>query len=64
MGSECASENFTGDAILARSQPAITCSKLIIETRCEIWRRCGVLIVNFEHILELLLVFLLLTLNT
>ena len=27
------------------------------------WRRSGVFIVNFEHILHLLLVFLLLTLN-
>ena len=45
------------------TQPAITCSKLTIETleqRCEIcskltikWRRFGVFIVNFEHILHL-----------
>ena len=34
-----------------------------IETRCEIWRRSGVFIVNFEHILQLVLVFLLFTLN-
>ena len=27
------------------------------------WRRSGVLIVNFEHFLQLVLVFLLLTLN-
>ena len=35
-------------------------------TRCEIasqWRRSGVFIVNFEHISQLLLVFMLLTLN-
>ena len=45
------------------TQPAITCSKLTIETleqSCEIcskltikWRRFGVFIVNFEHILHL-----------
>ena len=40
------------------------CSKLTIKTRerCH-WRRSGVLIVNFEHISLLVLVFLLLTLN-
>ena len=45
------------------TQSAITCSKLRTRTRCEIcskltikkperrqWRRCGVLIVNFQHI--------------
>ena len=56
------------------SQPAITCSKLIIETRtrCEIclkftittpksWRRS--VFINFEHISRLVLVFLQLTLS-
>ena len=40
------------------------CSKLIIKTteRCQ-WRRSGVFIVDFEHILHLALVFLLLTLS-
>ena len=40
------------------------CSKLTIKTpeRSQ-WRRSGVFIVNFEHILHLVLVFLLLTLN-
>ena len=40
------------------------CSKLTIKTleRCH-WRRFGSFIVNFEHILHLLLVFPLLTLN-
>ena len=54
-----------------RTQPAITCSKLTIETLeqgvnyvqiCQ-WRRSGVFIVNFEHISHLVLLFLLLTLN-
>ena len=61
------------------TQPAITCSKLNninTRTRCEIcskltikiperhqWRRSGNFIVNFEHILHLFLVFLLLTLS-
>ena len=39
-------------------QPAFTCSKLATETLEQ-----GVFIVNFEHILYLVLVFLLLTLN-
>ena len=30
---------------------------------CAVWRRSGVFIVNFEHILRLVLVFLLLTLR-
>ena len=40
------------------------CSKLIIKTpeRCH-WHCSGVIIVNFEHISHLVLVFLLLTLN-
>ena len=40
------------------------CSKLTIKTpeQCQ-WRHSGVFIVNFEHILHLFLVFLLLTLN-
>ena len=40
------------------------CSNLTIKTleRCQ-WRRSGAFIVNFEHILHLALVFLLLTLN-
>ena len=37
-------------------------SKLTIKTRRQ-WRRSGVFIVNFEHILRLALVFLLLTLS-
>ena len=61
------------------SQPAISCSKLTIETReqdCEIcwkltikiperrhWSCFSVFIVNFEHISHLFLVFLLLTLS-
>ena len=61
------------------TQPAITCSKLIIETleqKCEICskltiktperrqlRRSGVFIVNCKHISHIFLVFLLLTLN-
>ena len=40
------------------------CSKLTIKTReRRQWRRSGVFIVNFEHILHPVLVFLLLTLN-
>ena len=42
------------------SQPANTCSKLTIETlEQDMWRRSGVFIVNFEHILHLVLVFFL-----
>ena len=60
-------------------QPPITCSKLTIETqehgvkyvqsltiktpKQRHFRRSGVIIVNFEHILHLVLVFLLLTLS-
>ena len=48
--------------------PAITCSKLTIETleqdvKYVHWRRSGVFIVNSEHISHLVLVFLLLTLS-
>ena len=40
------------------------CSKLTIKTaERRHWRRSGVFIANFEHILHLVLVFLLLTLN-
>ena len=41
------------------------CSKLTIKTpeRCH-WRRSGVFIINFEHILHVLLVFILLTIWT
>ena len=40
------------------------CSKLTIKTsERRHWRRPGVFIVNFEHISQLVLVFLLLTLN-
>ena len=40
------------------------CSDLTIKTpERRQWRRSGVFIVNFDHILHLLLVFLLLTLN-
>ena len=61
------------------TQSAFTCSKLTIKntrTRCETfsklavktperhqWHRSGVFIVNFEHILHLVLVFLLLILR-
>ena len=60
------------------TQPEFTSSKLTINTRtiCEIcsklirktpeqhqWRRSGVFIANFEHISQLVLKFLLLTLN-
>ena len=63
---------------LKRSQLAITCSKLTIEstrTSCEICsklaikklerrqRRSGAFIVNFKHISQIVLVFLLLTLS-
>ena len=54
----------------SRTQPAITCKKLTIETLEQgvkyvrhHWRHSGVFIVNFEHISQLALVFLLLTLN-
>ena len=41
-----------------------TCSKLTINTpERRHWRRSGVFIVNFERILHLILVFLLLTLD-
>ena len=41
-----------------------TCSKLTIKTpERRHWRRSGFFIVNFEHISQLFLVFLLLTLN-
>ena len=40
------------------------CSKLTIKIpERRHWRRSGIFIVNFEHILHLVLVFLLLTLN-
>ena len=40
------------------------CSKLTIKTpERQQWRRSGVFIVNFEHISQLVLVFLLLTMN-
>ena len=40
------------------------CSKLIIKTpKRRHWRHSGVFIVNFEHLLHLVLLFLLLTLN-
>ena len=50
------------------TQPAITCSKLTIETleqsaKYVQWCRSDVFIVNFEHISHLVLVFLLLTLS-
>ena len=65
--------------MIVRTQPAIACSKLIIETpRTEYkicskltiktperhqWRRVGVFIDNFEHISHLVIVLLLLTLS-
>ena len=61
------------------SQPAVACSKLTIETleqgvkyvqkwtiktpKRRHWRRSDVFIINFEHVLQLDLVFLLLTLS-
>ena len=56
------------------AQPAITCSKLTIETleqgvkyvqslKLRQCRRSGVFIINFEEISHLVLVFLLLTLS-
>ena len=39
------------------------CSKLTIKTPEQRWRCSGVFMVNFEHISQLVLVFLLLTLN-
>ena len=39
------------------------CSKLTIKTPQRRWRRFGVFIVNFEHSLHRILVFLFLTLN-
>ena len=59
---------------MGSSQPAITCSKLTVETleqgvkcvqsvKCVQWRRSGIFIVNFEHISHLVLVFLLFTLS-
>ena len=56
--------------VLLIAQPAITCSKLTIETLEQgvkyvqsQWRRSGVFIVNLEHISHLDLVFLLLILS-
>ena len=51
-----------------RPQPAITCSKLTIETLEQGVKyvqicRSGVIIANFEHISHLVLLFLLLTLS-
>ena len=60
------------------TQPAITCSEITTDTRTRFeiyskltiktakrrhWRCSGAFIVNFEHILHLVLVFLLLTLS-
>ena len=46
------------------SQPAITYSKLTIQTpERRYWRRSGVFIVNLEHMSHLVLLFLLLTLS-
>ena len=52
------------------TQPAIACSKLIIEALEQgvkyvqsQWRRSDAFLVNFEHISHLVLVFLLLTLS-
>ena len=71
------SNHFEADATLI-AQLVFTCPKLTIETltRCEIcskltiktperhqWHCYDVLIVNFEHVSHLVLVFLLLTLN-
>ena len=70
---------FMGCLFILRliTQPAFTCSKLIVKTlkvwkrsksttktpKRRHWRRSGVFIVKFEHISHLLLVFLLLILN-
>ena len=66
-------------AVYKPTQPAITCSKLTIETLEQSvkyvqsqkkkiherrhWRRSGIFIVNSEHISHLVLVFLLLVLS-
>ena len=71
--------NFNTHAVVILSQPAFTCSMLTIETleqRYEIcsklttkkpkrhqWRHSDAFMVNFEHISQLALVPLLLTLN-
>ena len=70
---------FIIKSFLSNPQPAITCSKLTTEpleqgVKCSKltiktpershWRRSGVFIVNFEHILHFVLVFLLLTLSS
>ena len=51
--------------IWALNQLALTCSTLTIETREQgvkhVGRRSGIFIISFEHILHLVLVFLLLT---
>ena len=39
------------------TQLTFTCSNLTIETLDTKWRRSGVSIVNFQHILQLFLVF-------
>ena len=51
-------EAYLGSCQISLTHPAITCSKLTIETLEQ-----GVFIVNFEHISDLVLVFLLLTLS-
>ena len=49
---------------LSESRPAITCSKLTIETLDQgVIRRSGVFIVNFEHNIHFVPVLLLLTLS-
>ena len=45
------------------AQQTLTCSKSTVETENSVKDRSVVLIVNFEHILHLFLVFLLLPLN-
>ena len=70
-------ENLSFKTHVACTQPTITCSKLTTETvqqgvkyiqtiktpkRCQ-WRRSGALIVNFEYISHLVLVFPRLTLS-
>ena len=60
-----------GKAFYIEPQPAFTCSKLTLETTEQVvkylvlerpqWRRSGIFIVNFEHILYLVLVFLFIT---
>ena len=54
---------FSIEEIERTSQPALTCSKLTIETLGQGVNMSSVFIVNFEHMSHLVLAFLLLTLS-